>query len=223
MLTVTTVDVTSKDSIANAIASTKNLGAVIFAASASASGSSPFSVDRDGVVNAANCCIAAGVPRLVVVSSGTVTRPDSAVFKLLNTIGHGIMDAKIQGEDIVRKVYSDPSVVERKLGYTIIRPGGLTTGMSLGPGALELNQGDSKSGRLSRADVAGLCINCLDASDTFDTTFECYETLTGKQIESVGISNILKLTNPTEFKSGYERHGETWSALFNGLARDETA
>jgi uncharacterized protein YbjT (DUF2867 family) len=188
MLTIAQVDVTSKDSIESAIASSKNLGAVIFAASASASGSTPFPVDRDGVINAAKCCIAAGVPRLVVVSSGTVTRPDSAVYKLLNTIGHGIMEAKIQGEDIARELYADPSVLKQKLGYTIIRPGGLTTGESLGPAALELNQGDSKSGRLSRADVAGLCINCLDSSDTFDTTFECYETLTGKPVESVGLS-----------------------------------
>ena len=216
------VDVTSTESIEKAIASTKNLGAVIFAASASASGSTPFPVDRDGVVNAAKCCIAAGVPRLVVVSSGAVTRPDSAVYKLLNTIGHGIMEAKIQGEDIVRELYACPDVLERKLGYTIIRPGGLTTGVSLGPIALELNQGDSKSGRLSRSDVAGLCINCLDSSNAFDTTFECYETLTGKQVESVGLSNILKLTNPTDFKSGYERQGETWSALFDGLSRDAT-
>jgi uncharacterized protein YbjT (DUF2867 family) len=161
MLTIAQVDVTSKDSIESAIASSKNLGAVIFAASASASGSTPFPVDRDGVINAAKCCIAAGVPRLVVVSSGTVTRPDSAVYKLLNTIGHGIMEAKIQGEDIARELYADPSVLKQKLGYTIIRPGGLTTGESLGPAALELNQGDSKSGRLSRADVAGLCINRL--------------------------------------------------------------
>lgn len=219
-LTVTQVDVTSKDSIERAIASTKNLGAVIFAASASASGSTPFPVDRDGVINAAKCCIAAAVPRLVVVSSGTVTRPDSAVYKLLNTIGHGIMEAKIQGEDIARELYADPSVLRQNLGYTVIRPGGLTTGESLGPAALELNQGDSKSGRLSRADVAGLCINCLDSSDTFDTTFECYESLTGKPIESVGLSNILKLTNPTDFKSGFERQGETWSALFAGLSRD---
>ena len=220
MLTVTKADVTSKDSIESAIASTKNLGAVIFAASASASGSTPFPVDRDGVINAAKCCIAAGVPRLVVVSSGTVTRPDSAVYKLLNTIGHGIMEAKIQGEDIARELYADPSVVKRNLGYTIIRPGGLTTGESLGPAALELNQGDSKSGRLSRADVAGLCITCLDSSDAFDTTFECYETLTGKPVESVGLSNILKLTNPTDFKSGFERQGETWDELFTGLSRD---
>jgi uncharacterized protein YbjT (DUF2867 family) len=218
-LTVAKVDVTSKESIENAIASTKNLGAVIFAASASASGSGAFPVDRDGVVNAAKCCIAAGVPRLVVISSGTVTRPDSAVYILLNTVGKGIMEAKIQGEDIARELYADPAVLEQKLGYTIIRPGGLTIGESLGPTALELNQGDSKSGRLSRADVAGLSINCLDSSDTFDTTFECYETLTGKPIESVGFSNIFKSTKPTEFKSGNERLGDTWPALFAGLSK----
>jgi uncharacterized protein YbjT (DUF2867 family) len=220
-LTVGTVDVSIQDSIDAAIALSGNIGAVIFAASASASSNTdPFRVDRDGLIHAAKSCIAAGVPRLIVVSSGTVTRPDSAVYKLLNTVGHGIMEAKIEGENVVRELYADPQVLQRKLGYTIIRPGGLTSGVSLGPGSLELNQGDSKSGRLSRSDVAYLCVNALDSSATFDSTFECYETTTGKPIEAVGLSNILKLNTPTLFQSGFERQGETWNALFDGLRKD---
>lgn len=213
-------DVSSRESIAQAIASSSNLGAVIFAASTGTSGSNPFPVDKEGVINAAKCCIAAGIPRLVVVSSGTVTHPESAVYKLLNTFGKGIMEAKIQGEDVLRDLYSDPSLVEKNLGYTIIRPGGLTSSESLGPAGLELNQGDSKSGRLSRADVAALCVNCLDASDAFDTTFECYETSTAKPIEAVGFSNIMKSTDPTTIKTGFERQGDSWSALLTGLSRD---
>jgi hypothetical protein len=221
LLSMASVDVSSLESLERAISSVPDLGAVIFAASASASGNDPFPVDRDGVVHTAKCCIANNIPRLVIVSSGTVTRPDTAVYKLLNFAGKGIMEAKIQGEDRLRELYSDPAVLEKKLGYTVIRPGGLTTGESLGPSALELNQGDSKSGRLSRADVASLCINCLDSADTWDTTFECYESVTAKPLESVGLSNILKSTDPTTFRSGFERQGDSWSDLFAGLKRDE--
>mmetsp|Transcript_31957 Transcript_31957/g.52753 ORF Transcript_31957/g.52753 Transcript_31957/m.52753 type:complete len:339 (-) Transcript_31957:119-1135(-) len=220
-LSTAAADVSSRESIEQAIASSSsNLGAVVFAASTGTSGNNPFPVDKEGVINAAKCCIAAGIPRLVIVSSGTVTHPESAVYKLLNTFGKGIMEAKIQGEDTLRELYSDPTVLEKKLGYTIIRPGGLTTGESLGATGLELNQGDSKSGRLSRADVAALCVNCLDASDAFDTTFECYETSTAKPIEAVGFSNIMKSTDPTTVITGFERQGDSWTTLFAGLSRD---
>lgn len=212
-------DVKSLESLQTVI--TSNLGAVIFAASASAKGGDAFAVDRDGLVNAAQACIAANVPRLVVVSSGTVTRPDSAVYKLLNTVGKGIMEAKIQGEDQMRELYAAPNVISNGLGYTVVRPGGLTTGESLGAAALELNQGDSKSGRIARADVAAICVNALDSASTWDTTFECYERLTAKPIESVGLSNILRLKGESTFLSGKERNGDSWATLFDGLEIDQ--
>jgi uncharacterized protein YbjT (DUF2867 family) len=215
-VTAAIADVASRESIERAIASSSNVGAVIFAASTGTSGRDPFPVDKEGVINAAKCCIAAGIPRLVVVSSGTVTHPESGVYKLLNTLGKGIMEAKIQGEETLRELYSDPAVLEKNLGYTVIRPGGLTTGESLGAVALELNQGDSISGRVARADVAALCIKCLDASDAF----ECYEATTAKPIQAVGFSNIMKSNDRTTVKTGFERQGDSWPALFAGLSRD---
>ena len=217
-LTTVSADVTSLDSLSKVI--TENVGAVIFAASASAKGGNAAAVDRDGVLNAAKACINANVPRLVVVSSGAVTRPDSAVYKLLNLVGKGIMEAKIQGEDGLRELYASPAVLEKKLGYTVIRPGGLTDGEGVGVSGLELNQGDSKSGRLARADVASLCVQCLGSANAWDTTFECYETITAKRLEAVGLSNILKSTDPTTFSSGKEQRGSNWKELFNGLERD---
>lgn len=220
-LSTAAIDVTQAAIVQTVIAEqAPNLGAVIFAASASTKGGDAFAVDQQGVINVAQACIANNVPRLVIVSSGTVTRPDSAVYKLLNTVGKGIMQAKIQGEDAVRALYADPTVRVQNLGYTVVRPGGLTMGESLGPSALELNQGDTKSGRLSRADVAAICVNALDSETTWDTTFECYEALTAKPIESVGLSNILKLKGESTFVSGKERRGSTWAALFDGLQVD---
>lgn len=217
-LTIEPADVKSLDSLSQVI--TKGVGAVIFAASTSKQGGDSFAVDRDGVINAAKACIAADVNRLVVVSSGGVSRPDSAIYKLLNFAVKGVMEAKIQGEDTVRELYASPDVLGKKLGYTIIRPGGLLLEAPVGAAALELNQGDNKSGRLPRADVASLCVQCLSSASAFDTTFECYEANTAKPVESVGLSNIMKSTDATGFVSGKERRGKSWAELFVGLERD---
>jgi nucleoside-diphosphate-sugar epimerase len=219
-LSVIVADVTSLESVCAAIKGTPNLGAVVFAASVGSNGGDAFDVDKNGVLKVAQCCIQENIPRFVVVSSGAVTKPSSAIYLLLNTVGKGIMEAKVQGEDGVRAMYAAPSARDKKLGYTIIRPGGLTKEPGLGAGALELNQGDDKSGRISRADVASLCIKCLDSPDSWDTTFECYETLTAKPLEAVGLSNIFKSKDPTTVMTGRERRGETWDVLFQGLARD---
>ena len=78
--------------------------AVIFAASTSKLGGTPDQIDRDGVINVAKICIENQVPRLVIVSSGAVTKPFSPVYLFLNLFG-GIMKAKIEGENSVRKLY----------------------------------------------------------------------------------------------------------------------
>jgi nucleoside-diphosphate-sugar epimerase len=214
------VDVSDLDSVRRAASAVPNLGAVVFCASASSRRQDSFAVDRDGVINAARCCIERRIPRFVVVSSGAVSRPDSSVYLLLNTVANGIMEAKIQGEDAIRDMYRDPRLVESGIGYTVIRPGGLTNDEPVGPGGLELNQGDTKSGRLSRQDVASLCVACLDSASAFDATFECYDKDTAKPLESVGLSNILKLRNPTGFTSGRECRGSSYEELLRGLERD---
>ena len=211
------VDVASLSSVRAAIGAVPDLGAVVFCASSS---KDAFGVDRDGVVHAAASCLEFHIPRLVVVSSGAVSRPDSPVYLLLNTVAKGIMEAKIQGEDAVRALYRDDALQQQGIGYTIVRPGGLTNEEPVGSAGLELNQGDTKSGRLSRQDVAAICVACLDSPDAFDATFECYEAATAKPLESVGISNILKMRDPTPFRSGMERRGATWAGLFRGLTRD---
>ncbi|KAL3799096.1 hypothetical protein ACHAWO_005368 [Cyclotella atomus] len=197
-----------------------SVGAMIFAASASASGNNALDVDYQGVINAGKVCIEKNIPRLVVVSSGAVTRPNSAVYKLLNFVGNGIMKAKIDGENEVRALYNNQKLIDQGVGYTIVRPGGLTNEAATGPSFLEVNQGDDKSGRLSRADVAQICIGCLDVAGTFDTTFECYLKDTAKPVDNVGLSNILRSTDPTSYRSGNEGNGETWSELLGGLKTD---
>ena len=218
-------DVTNLESLLTLVDQSSNVGAMIFAASCTLKGNDKSSndalaVDYQGVINAAQCCIQRNIPRLVIVSSGAVTRPDSAVYKLLNFVGGGIMAAKIHGEDKVRNLYHDKTVMNKGLGYTVVRPGGLTTEPPKGPAFLEVNQGDDKSGRLSRADVAGICVASLDIESAFDATFECYELNTAKPVNNVGLSNLLKQTDTTSYTSGREGRGDTWDGLLGGLKSD---
>ena len=231
LVTVAKGDVTDAASLEPLI--TENTGAVIFAASASRQAdakktSNAKAVDNVGLVNCAKLCIAKAVPRLVVVSSGGVSKPSSAVYIFLNLAANGIMDAKIAGEDAVRKLYAAPELIEKNIGYTVVRPGGLLRDPGMGVSAVELNQGDTKSGRINRADVAAICIESLDSKAAFDTTFECYYKDTAKGLDDVMKSNAAAVgagvkTTPTETSTGRERRGDTWPKLFEGLERDRVA
>ena len=53
------------------------------------------------------------------------------------------MNYKLQGEAALRAAYDAAN--NDKLGYVIIRPGGLMDGEKVGPGSIELNQGTSLS------------------------------------------------------------------------------
>lgn len=76
-------DVTSSESLSAALAGASG---VIFAASASGKkkGGEPIDVDYIGTYKTAKACLEAGVSKLVLVSAGTVTRPDSVGFKATN-------------------------------------------------------------------------------------------------------------------------------------------
>ena len=213
-------DVTSSRDVASAVGGAR---AVIFAASASKEGGTPAAVDNAGLVQVAKACLEAKVPHLIVVSSGAVTKPRSPVYLFLNLFGN-IMSEKIQGEDAVRKLYAGNSASGGTETYTIVRPGGLTLESPLGAAALELNQGDTKSGRISRADVASLCVEAISYPQfTGGTTFECYNADTGAPLASVGLSNIMKAKTDgkeEQFISGKERRGKNFQELFRGLEKD---
>ena len=220
-LTNVAADITKSSSYDALRSVLKVSNACIFAASASKDGGTPDKVDRDGLVAVAKACIDCKVPRLVIVSSGAVSKPFSPVYIFLNLFG-GIMKAKIQGEDEVRRLYAVDEVMKQKLTYTIIRPGGLTEDEALGVSAVELNQGDDRSGRISRWDVASIAVESIASSDAEDTTFECYNADTSKPLGEVGLNNILKKTSNDDDRSltGRERRGASWSAIFKGLSKD---
>ena len=191
-------------------------GAVIYAASGSKKGGSPHEVDNLGVVNAAKACVAAKVPRLVVISSTAVTRPQSLGYKFTDVYGK-IMGEKKLGEDGVYATYAGSS----DLAYTIIRPGGLEEpkeNIVQGPGALEISQGDALAGIISRKDLAEVAVEAAALGSgplLKDASFELYYTKGAQPCEG----KFKKLLADEAFP---RLHGDSYAALFKGVRRDGT-
>jgi len=219
LLSTVTCDVKDSKTIASTIQGCRG---VIFAASASKAGGTAAQIDNQGLVSVAKACIANKIPHLVIVSSGAVSKPFSPVYLFLNLFGN-IMSEKIQGEDAVRDLYRKVDNIDNNIcTYTIIRPGGLTEEAPLGPKGLELNQGDTKSGRISRTDVAALCVqSILLPQYSSKVTFECYNADTAKPLQTVGLSNLFRATSDkSDFVSGKEQRGSNWEQLFQGLEQE---
>jgi uncharacterized protein YbjT (DUF2867 family) len=112
-------------------------------------------------------------PQFVLVSSAGVTRPGRPGINLdeeppavrLNDQLGGILTWKLKGEDSLRA---------SGIPYTIIRPCALTE--ELGGQELILEQGDNIRGKISREDVAELCVQALKQSRASNLTFEVKAT-----------------------------------------------
>ncbi|KNA21040.1 hypothetical protein SOVF_046860 isoform A [Spinacia oleracea] len=108
-------------------------------------------------------------PRFVHVGSAGVTRPDRPGLDLskqppavrLNKELDFILTYKLKGEDLLR---------DSGVPYTIIRPCALTEE----PAGADLifDQGDNITGKISREEVARICVASLASSHAFDKTFE---------------------------------------------------
>jgi dTDP-4-dehydrorhamnose reductase len=195
----------SKDAFQEAMTST-HASALIYCASASRQGGSSSQVDDLGVGTAAEVAQALKA-RLVVISALAVDRPDSKTFQMTNTIGgnfNGIMDAKRLGEDKVRQVMKNKN-------YVIIRPGFLMSGKGSGSAAdLELNQGDTVGGGISRDELAQLAVAALQIPSKDGITVEAYRKKTATKLQP-------------EFKvpSGKELSADTYVGMFQKALVDE--
>jgi len=108
-------------------------------------------------------------PRFVHVSSAGVTRPDRPGLDLskqppavrLNKELDFVLTYKLKGEDLIR---------ESGMPYAIVRPCALTQE----PAGADLifDQGDNITGKISREEVARICIAALDSPYALDKTFE---------------------------------------------------
>ncbi|KAL4562248.1 hypothetical protein LXL04_034446 [Taraxacum kok-saghyz] len=108
-------------------------------------------------------------PRLVHVGSAGVTRPERPGLDLskqppavrMNKELGSILTFKLKGEDLIR---------ESGIPYTIVRPCALTEE----PAGADLifDQGDNITGKISREEVARICVAALESPYACDKTFE---------------------------------------------------
>ncbi|XP_056171566.1 protein HIGH CHLOROPHYLL FLUORESCENCE PHENOTYPE 173, chloroplastic isoform X2 [Syzygium oleosum] len=108
-------------------------------------------------------------PRFVHVSSAGVTRPDRPGLDLskqppavrLNKELGFILTFKLKGEDLIR---------ESGIPYAIVRPCALTEE----PAGADLifDQGDNITGKISREEIACICVAALESRSACDKTFE---------------------------------------------------
>ncbi|KAK9268198.1 hypothetical protein L1049_010641 [Liquidambar formosana] len=109
------------------------------------------------------------MPRFVHVSSAGVTRPERPGLDLskqppavrLNKELGFILTYKLKGEDLIR---------ESGIPYTIVRPCALTEE----PAGADLifDQGDNITGKISREEIARICVAALESPYACDKTFE---------------------------------------------------
>ncbi|KAJ0082616.1 hypothetical protein Patl1_10464 [Pistacia atlantica] len=112
-------------------------------------------------------------PRFVHVSSAGVTRPERPGLDLskqppavrLNKELGFILTFKLKGEDLIR---------ESGIPYTIVRPCALTEE----PAGADLifDQGDNITGKVSREEIARICIAAFESPFACDKTFEVIQT-----------------------------------------------
>lgn len=113
-------------------------------------------------------------PRFVHVSSAGVTRPERPGLDLskqppavrLNKELGSILTYKLKGEDLIR---------ESGIPYTIVRPCALTEE----PAGADLifDQGDNITGKVSREEVALICVAALSSPNAVGKTFEVKSTV----------------------------------------------
>ncbi|NEO37387.1 MAG: NAD(P)H-binding protein [Moorea sp. SIOASIH] len=115
-------------------------------------------------------------PQFIMISSAGVTRPGRPGIKLeeeppavrMNDQLGGILTWKLRGEEAVR---------DSGVSYTIIRPCALTE--EPGGQALVFAQGDNIRGKVSREDIAELCVQVLEQPKACNVTFEVKEATDG--------------------------------------------
>jgi len=175
-----------------------NPSVVVYAASASKQGGNTFDVDDIGVGNVARACKAVGA-KLILISALAVDRPGSKSFQITNTIGgymDKIMDSKLNGEAKAREILGND--------YIIIRPGVLLSGKSKnGANDIELNQGDTIGGGLSRDELAGVVAGAIQSKKK-GITVEAYRKATKTKLEPGFV-----------IPSGNELLATTYSGLFD--------
>lgn len=210
-------------------------------------------VDVYGLQNVVKACIKNKIPRLVYTSAScrSCSLDESADTDKMSGIKCENCRSKQKGENIIRQHYN--KVNNPSIGYTIVRVGflinGIFNGDSRGVKELEINQDYTKSGMISKYDLAELCINAASNPNAACTTFEVYYADTaqpfdieeslhkctnlGKSVEECFFGSAYKNSKPQSldevrnapiqgsiFSTGKEKRGINWQELFQDLQKD---
>lgn len=210
-------------------------------------------IDVYALQNVVNNCIKYNVPRLVFVSASCrscLISEDEATQVDIDKIS-GISCENCRTKQIAEKLIQKRYKAANKPGvdYTIVRIGYLFNGEQRGPQDIEINQDYTKSGMISRTDLADICINTIKNPQTAGATFEAYYRDTtqpydvkdslnrclilGKSVEECFFGSSFKDNKPKNleevrktpikgslFTTGNEHNGNTWNELFSGLQKD---
>tara|TARA_R110002050_G_scaffold6781_1_gene27288 strand:+ start:295 stop:918 length:624 start_codon:yes stop_codon:yes gene_type:complete len=131
----------------------KNIDKVIFAAGSK--GKNVIGVDQEGAKKLTEAAQAAGVEKLVMLS--TMGADDPSISSEL--------------EDYLKaKQNADEHLKASGLNYSIVRPGSLNN--EEGSGKIQLAKSLGKHGQISRADVAKTIVSALDENRMKNQTFE---------------------------------------------------
>jgi uncharacterized protein YbjT (DUF2867 family) len=150
-------DVRDKDSLREAMQGGGKLICAIGAKPPLKADNGPEQVDYEGVRNLVEVAKIVGIDHFVLVSCLGVTQSEHPFNQTFNNV----LTWKLRGEDVLRA---------SGIPYTIVRPGGLTD--DLGMAGIEFSQGDQISGRISREDVAEVCVQALEQPAARNVTFE---------------------------------------------------
>lgn len=155
------VDVNDADAVAHAVGRIRPDAIISSVGGASADGRLIDEIGNDAITDASVRC---GVRRIIQISS--LGCGDSRAFaseRIIAAIGP-VLEAKTRAEDRLRRA---------DLDWTIVRPGGLTDGEMTGQGALY--DDPRVHGRISRADLASLVLQCVAAADTKGRTLSAVD------------------------------------------------
>jgi len=122
-------------------------------------------VDSTGNINVAEAAKAAGVSRVLLVTSiGAGDSADAPPF-LSKWFLRNVLPLKTEAEDHLKA---------SGLDYTIIRPGGLVSKGATGNGYL--SEDPMTFGLIDRADLAELIVECMDDDGTIGKTYSAADT-----------------------------------------------
>lgn len=201
-------------------------------------------IDVIGLKNIIKSCIKNDVSRFIYVSAScrSCLYDETLEYDKISGIECENCLTKQLGEDIIKNT---------NLDYTIVRIGYLINGENRGPKEIELTQDYSKSGMISRYDLANICVETINDKNTFKTTFEAYyrdttqpydvkESITkctnlGKSLEECFFGSEFKDGNKPKnleelrkipikgslFTTGQEYSGDSWSELFKDLKKNK--